>query len=95
MRDKRVFSDTQADLSALSVYLGPFYVPTPDRDRASAEVKALAESRAAELGRKADALQAMRRALLDLALRCHGDERPECPIISRLADKHAAPRDEA
>ena len=29
MRDKRVFSDTQADLSALSVYLGPFYVPTP------------------------------------------------------------------
>ncbi|PSO10405.1 MULTISPECIES: Cu(I)-responsive transcriptional regulator [unclassified Sphingobium] len=66
-----------------------------DRDRASAEVKALAESRAAELGRKADALQAMRRALLDLALRCHGDERPECPIISRLADKHAAPGDEA
>jgi MerR family copper efflux transcriptional regulator len=66
-----------------------------DRDRASAEVKALAESRAAELGRKADALQAMRLALLDLALRCHGDERPECPIISRLADKHAAPGDEA
>lgn len=56
-----------------------------DRDRASSEVKALAESRAADLGRKADALQAMRHALLDLATRCHGDERPECPIIERLA----------
>lgn len=56
-----------------------------NRDRTSAEVKALAESRAAELGRKADALQAMRGALLDLAMRCHGDERPECPILARLS----------
>lgn len=56
-----------------------------DRDRASAEVKALAESRAADLGRKADALNAMREALLDLANGCHGNERPECPIITRLA----------
>jgi len=46
-----------------------------DRGRASSEVKALAESRAADLGRKADALQAMRRALLDLATHCHGDDR--------------------
>ncbi|MEW5312710.1 MAG: hypothetical protein WDW38_004324 [Sanguina aurantia] len=52
---------------------------------ASAEVKALAESRAADLGRKADALNAMREALLDLAKGCHGNERPECPIITRLA----------
>jgi hypothetical protein len=29
MYDKQVFSDTRAGLSALSVYLGPFYVPTP------------------------------------------------------------------
>ncbi len=39
-----------------------------DRDRASAEVKALAESRAADLGRKADALNAMRGALLGSGL---------------------------
>ena len=57
----------------------------PDRDRASAEVKALAESRAADLGRKADALNAMRGALLDLAKDCHGNDRPECPILTRLA----------
>ena len=56
-----------------------------DRDRASAEVKALAESRAADLGRKADALNAMRGALLDLAKDCHGNDRRECPILTRLA----------
>jgi Cu(I)-responsive transcriptional regulator len=56
-----------------------------DRGRASSEVKALAESRAANLGRKAAALQAMRRALLDLAAHCQGDDRPDCPILTRLS----------
>jgi Cu(I)-responsive transcriptional regulator len=56
-----------------------------DRDRSSAEVKALATSRAEELERKAKALDAMRRTLLDLAGRCHGDERPDCPILETLA----------
>jgi len=56
-----------------------------DRARASAEVKALAESRAADLGRKADALNAMRAALMDLARSCHGNNRPECPILTHLA----------
>ena len=56
-----------------------------DRDRASAEVKALATARAEELQRKAAALEAMRRTLIDLAERCHGDARPDCPIIERLA----------
>lgn len=57
-----------------------------DRDRSSAEVKALAKARAAELGRKARALDEMRRSLTALALACHGDDRPECPIIERLAE---------
>ncbi|BCA64367.1 MerR family transcriptional regulator (plasmid) [Sphingomonas sp. HMP9] len=56
-----------------------------DRDRSSAEVKALAEARAAELGRKVCALEIMRRALTELAHSCHGDDRPDCPIIDRLA----------
>jgi Cu(I)-responsive transcriptional regulator len=55
-----------------------------DRERSSAEVKALAEVRADELGRKAAALKAMRSTLLDLVDRCHGDDRPYCPIIQRL-----------
>ena len=57
-----------------------------DRKRSSAEVKALAESRAAELGRKVRALENMRRSLTGLAQSCHGDDRPDCPIIDRLAE---------
>jgi MerR family transcriptional regulator, copper efflux regulator len=56
-----------------------------DRDRASADVKALALARAEDLGRKAAALERMRGALLDLAKRCHGDGRPDCPIIDGLS----------
>lgn len=56
-----------------------------DRSRSSADVKALASARAEEFGRKARALEQMRATLLDLAARCQGDDRPECPIIDRLA----------
>ena len=55
-----------------------------DQSRASADVKALALARAEELGRKARALEAMRASLLDLASRCRGDSRPECPILDGL-----------
>lgn len=61
-----------------------------DDARASGDVKALATARAEELGRKAIALEAMRRALLDLAARCHGDDSPECPIIDDLEGRPAA-----
>lgn len=57
-----------------------------DRDRSSAEVKTLAEARAAELGRKVRVLDAMRRSLTGLAQACHGDDWPDCPIIERLAE---------
>jgi MerR family copper efflux transcriptional regulator len=57
-----------------------------DRARSSAEVKALAETRAAELGRKVRALKAMRQSLTALAQACHGDDRPDCPIIEHLAE---------
>ena len=59
-----------------------------DRERASAEVKALAIARAEELHRKAEALEAMRASLLDLAHRCHGNDRPDCPIIDGLNRPH-------
>ena len=57
-----------------------------DRERSSAEVKALALARAEDLGRKAEALARMKVTLLDLASRCHGDDRPDCPILSSLAE---------
>lgn len=56
-----------------------------NRDRSSADVKAIAEARAAELGRKMNALEEIRETLTVLARACHGDDRPDCPIIERLA----------
>lgn len=60
-----------------------------DRSRSSADVKALALARAAELKRKARELDAMRRTLERLASDCHGDARPDCPILDDLgANEH-------
>jgi MerR family transcriptional regulator, copper efflux regulator len=56
-----------------------------DRGRTSSEVKALALKHADDLERKARTLEDMRRTLLDLARKCHGDDRPDCPIIECLA----------
>ena len=61
-----------------------------DRSRASADVKALALARVAELKRKELQLHEMRRSLEHLAASCHGDDRPDCPIIGGLEGKPAA-----
>ena len=58
-----------------------------DCERSSADVKALALSRAAQLKRKAKELEAMQRSLEHLAERCHGDDRPDCPILIDLEGK--------
>ena len=62
-----------------------------DRERASSEVKAIALGHADDLARKAAALEAMRRTLLDLADGCSGDARPDCPILAGLADTRQRP----
>ena len=56
-----------------------------DRGRSSVDVKSLALARANELRRKARELDEMRRALEHLASQCHGDDRPDCPILGDLA----------
>ena len=56
-----------------------------DPKRASRDVKRLAQSHAEELERKILEMQAMQRTLRDLAHRCHGDERPDCPVLDDLA----------
>jgi MerR family transcriptional regulator, copper efflux regulator len=60
-----------------------------DPRRASSEVKTLARAHAAELGQKIAELQAMQRTLETLAAHCHGDARPECPILDDLAGPSA------
>ena len=57
-----------------------------NRRRSSSRVKTLALAHVAELERKVANLQAMKETLEHLAHCCHGDDRPECPILDRLAD---------
>ncbi len=56
-----------------------------DRGRASAEVKAMATAHMAAIDRKIAELRSMHDSLRDLNERCHGDDRPECPILDGLA----------
>jgi MerR family transcriptional regulator, copper efflux regulator len=56
-----------------------------DRSRYSADVKRLAEAQIAMLQAKIEALQSMVGTLAHLAHGCHGDGRPDCPILDDLA----------
>ena len=56
-----------------------------DRARASADVKALAQEHLAEIEKKIAELQSLRATLSRLVSSCHGDDRPECPILDGLA----------
>ena len=56
-----------------------------DESRASADVKALALQHIAEIEERIRQLEAMRDTLANLARRCHGDDRPSCPILADLA----------
>ena len=58
-----------------------------DKNRSSADVKRLAEERVAEIDRKISELGGMRDALRELAEKCRGDHRPDCPIIDDLSQK--------
>mgnify|MGYP001004377935 CR=1 FL=1 len=57
-----------------------------NRSRVSADVKTLALVHVKEMEQKVDELQAMIKTLKHLARNCHGDHRPDCPIIDGLAD---------
>ena len=61
-----------------------------DRDRASTDVKRIALEHVESLERKARELQEMAATLSHLAEHCHGDGRPECPIIEGLQTGHEA-----
>ena len=57
-----------------------------DRDRASADVKEMALSHVARLKAKIAELQEMAQTLEYLADHCHGNDRPDCPILADLAE---------
>lgn len=56
-----------------------------DRSRSSRRVKALAKRHLADIDGKIAALKTMRDTLDELVERCHGDSRPDCPILADLA----------
>ena len=56
-----------------------------DRGRASADVRAVAEERLAEIDRRLAELAELRETLAGLVAACHGDDRPDCPILADLA----------
>ncbi len=56
-----------------------------NRTRASASVKRIAQKHMDELNQRIAAMQAMQRSLSTLLGCCHGDDRPDCPILDDLA----------
>ena len=58
-----------------------------DKNRASADVKDLALAKIDEVDRKIRELKSLKSTLSALARTCHGDERPDCPIMDDLAGR--------
>ena len=61
-----------------------------DRGRASADVHRIATGHLSDIERKIAELQSLRRTLQDLVGRCHGDDRPDCPILDGLSGEAPA-----
>ena len=57
-----------------------------DETRASADVKRIAEQHLKRIDDKIRDLQAMRATLSELVEACHGDNRPDCPILKGLSE---------
>jgi|BarGraIncu00222A_1022003.scaffolds.fasta_scaffold52348_2 MerR family copper efflux transcriptional regulator len=55
-----------------------------NRRRSSGEVKRIALKHVDDLGRRMAEMAAMKRTLEALAACCHGDSRPDCPILDEL-----------
>ncbi len=56
-----------------------------NRRRASANVRRIAKKHSEDLAQRIEAMQAMQRTLNHLIHCCHGDDRPDCPILDDLA----------
>jgi MerR family copper efflux transcriptional regulator len=74
------------DLGFSMAEIGELLKLWQNKGRASADVKRIALSHAEDLHRRIEEMTAMKRTLERLAECCHGDERPDCPILDELAD---------
>ncbi|MGJ7487195.1 Cu(I)-responsive transcriptional regulator [Variovorax sp. LT2P21] len=62
-----------------------------NRRRTSASVKRIAQKHLGELEQRIADMQAMQRTLSHLVHCCHGDARPDCPILEDLAGASTTP----
>lgn len=63
-----------------------------DKSRASHDVREVAVGHVARIEAKIAELQAMKMTLERLVRACHGDERPDCPILDDIAGQRASAR---
>jgi Cu(I)-responsive transcriptional regulator len=72
------------DLGFSIAQIGELVSLWQNRKRPSRQVKALAQAHIQELQQKAQELLSMKATLEHLVHCCHGDDRPECPILEQL-----------
>lgn len=56
-----------------------------DKERASADVREVAKRHVAEIEQRLEEMESVRQTLMHLIHECHGDDRPDCPILEDLA----------
>ncbi|WP_137820366.1 Cu(I)-responsive transcriptional regulator [Pseudomonas sp. 2FG] len=83
------FIKRSRDLGFSLEQVGKLLTLWQDRQRASADVKALAHRHIDELNRKIAELSGLRDTLQELVEHCQGDQRPDCPILKDLASNGA------
>jgi Cu(I)-responsive transcriptional regulator len=87
------FVRSARDLGFLVEQIGDLVALWRDRSRASTDVKRIALDHVGVLEEKIRQLQSMADTLRHLAEHCHGDSRPDCPILDELAaDRTAIPK---
>ena len=79
------------DLGFSMAEIAPLLSLWQDKSRASSQVKSIAQAHINDLGARIADMQAMQRALQKLVQCCHGDERPDCPILDNLGGLDEAP----
>ena len=84
------FIKRSRDLGFSMAQIGELVSLWRNRRRASANVKRIAQQHVQDLSERIAAMQAMQRTLQDLLQHCHGDERPDCPILDDLASRRGA-----
>jgi MerR family transcriptional regulator, copper efflux regulator len=83
------FIQRARELGFSMVAIGELVALWQNRRRTSANVKRVAQKHLDELSARIAALESMQQTVKQLLQHCHGDERPDCPILQDLAEAHS------